>query len=134
MAWCVRLIRSVTCCIQDQIDVFTGNGWISCFTWFWAQLGHVLKAVRAANGIAVVTADHGNADLMFKMKNGEKTISYSHSKNPVPFTIYDPGYRGEYVLNPAVENPGLTNVAGSLLWLMGFVPPEDYDAPLIVPR
>lgn len=98
------------------------------------QLGQVLKAVRQANGIAVVTADHGNADEMIKIKDGTEKISYSHSKNKVRFSVYDPGYGDEYALNQAVENPGLTNVTSSLLWLMGFQPPEQFDAPLIVPR
>ncbi len=59
----------------------------------WLKL---LTVVRELNGIAVVLADHGNADEMFTVKNGKKQVSTAHSLNPVPCAIVDPGYQGEY--------------------------------------
>ena len=82
------------------------------------------------NGIVVVTADHGNADVMFTEKNGKRTVSTAHSLNPVPFAIVDPGYQGEY--EPAdLKKKGLSNVAATLMNLLGFEPPGDYDPSLI---
>ena len=60
-------------------------------------LGELLTVVKETGGIAVVTADHGNADQMFTIdKKGVKSVKTAHTLNPVPFVIYDPLYRGEY--------------------------------------
>ncbi len=63
-------------------------------------LGRVLAAVRRAGGIALVTADHGNADEMYERdKSGRFQVDphtgrfkprTSHSLNRVPLILYDP--------------------------------------------
>ncbi len=90
----------------------------------------LLETVKQLGGIAVVTADHGNADEMFTEKNGERSPKTAHTLSPVPFVIYDPAYKGEYRL-AALEKRGLSNVAGTLLNLMGYENVEDYDPSLI---
>ena len=94
------------------------------------SLSEILPVIDELDGIAVITADHGNADEMFTMKKGKKDVKTSHTLNPVPFIIYDPDYKEEYKM-AAVENPGLTNIAGTLLNLLGFKNVEDYDKSLI---
>jgi len=94
-------------------------------------VGELLAAVREIGGIAVVTADHGNADEMFTIdKKGGKSVKTAHSLNPVPFIIYDPRYRGEYRMADLKEK-GLSNIAATLLNLLGYEKPEDYDPSLI---
>ena len=93
-------------------------------------IGKLLRVIEKLHGIAIVTADHGNADEMFKIIKGKKLIKTSHTLNPVPFFIYDPHFQGEYKMAP-VENPGLSNVAGTILNLLGFENVEDYDDSLI---
>jgi len=93
-------------------------------------VGKLLKVIDELGGIAVITADHGNSDEMYTEKNGVKTPKTSHTLNPVPFIIYDPQYNGEYKM-AKVENPGLTNIAATLLNLLGFKKVENYDASLI---
>jgi 2,3-bisphosphoglycerate-independent phosphoglycerate mutase len=94
-------------------------------------VGDLLKAVKALEGIAVVTADHGNADVMFSLDNkGGKKVRTAHSLNPVPFSIYDPFYKGEYEM-AELEKPGLANVAATLLNLLGFEKVEGYEPSLI---
>lgn len=93
-------------------------------------LGTLLKAVKEMNGIAVITADHGNADEMFTVKKGVKEVKTAHTLNPVPFVIYDPLYNNEYSM-AQLDNAGLTNVAGTLLNLLGFENVADYDKSLI---
>jgi len=93
-------------------------------------VGKLLKVIDELEGIAIVTADHGNADEMFIIKNGKKEIKTSHTLNPVPFVIYDTQYKGEYKMSE-VKNPGLTNVAATILNLLGFEKVEDYDESLI---
>jgi len=94
-------------------------------------LSEILPVIDELGGIAVITADHGNADEMFTMKNGKKDVKTSHTLNPVPFIIYDPGYKEEYKM-AEVEHPGLTNIAGTLLNLLGFKNADGYDKSLII--
>lgn len=93
-------------------------------------LAQLLPVIDELDGIAVITADHGNADEMFTLKKSVKATKTAHTLNPVPFIIYDPNYSGEYKLSE-VENPGLTNIAGTLLNLLGYKNVEDYDPSLI---
>ncbi len=96
-----------------------------------ACVGRLLEVVKELNGVAVITADHGNSDEMFTVnKKGQREVRTAHSLNPVPFWIVDFGYRGEYEM-AAVENPGLTNVAATLLNLLGYEKPAEYDPSLI---
>lgn len=87
--------------------------------------------VHELKGVVMVTADHGNADEMFIVKNGKKTVSTAHSLNPVPFIIVDSGYHREYRMAD-LSQKGLSNVAATLLNLLGFEKPQDYDPSLIV--
>jgi 2,3-bisphosphoglycerate-independent phosphoglycerate mutase len=94
-------------------------------------VGELLETIRALEGIAVVTADHGNADVMFTVdKTGKTRVRTAHSLNPVPFAIYDPCYNGEYEMAPG-QKPGLSNVAATLLNLLGYEKVEEYDHSLI---
>jgi 2,3-bisphosphoglycerate-independent phosphoglycerate mutase len=94
------------------------------------SLGKLLSVIDELNGIAIITADHGNADEMFTIKNGIKDVKTSHSLNEVPFVIYDLSYNNEFEMAD-VENPGLTNIAGTILNLLGFENVEDYNKSLI---
>jgi 2,3-bisphosphoglycerate-independent phosphoglycerate mutase len=94
-------------------------------------VGELLAVVKEMGGIAVVTADHGNADEMFTVdKKGNKSIKTAHTLNPVPFVIYDPLYKGEYKM-AGLKEKGLSNIAATLLNLLGYEKPEDYDPSLI---
>ena len=95
-----------------------------------ACVGRLIETVRGLGGITVITADHGNSDVMFSIKNGKKQVITAHSLNPVPFWIVDSGYGREYEM-AGVENPGLSNVAATLLNLLGYDKPTDYDPSLI---
>ena len=94
-------------------------------------VGKLLKVVEELKGIAVVTADHGNSDEMFTInKKGERVPKTSHTLNPVPFIIYDTEYKGEYKMAD-IQNPGLSNIASTLLNLLGYKKVDDYDPSLI---
>jgi len=93
-------------------------------------VGRLVKIVDELGGITVITADHGNSDDMFTIKNGKKEVKTAHSLNPVPFWIVDSGYAGEYVM-AGIQTPGLSNVAATLLNLLGYEKPGDYDPSLI---
>jgi len=93
-------------------------------------VGELLEAVRELEGIAVVTADHGNVDEMFTLDKGRRKAKTAHTLNPVPFAIFDPCYDGEYLMAD-LERPGLSNVASTLLNLLGYEKVEEYDPSLI---
>lgn len=93
-------------------------------------VARLLDEVEKLNGIAIVTADHGNADEMFVMKNGKKEVKTAHTLNRVPFTIVDLNYNNEYKMRE-LEKKGLSNVAATILNLLGYEKPEDYDPSLI---
>jgi 2,3-bisphosphoglycerate-independent phosphoglycerate mutase len=102
-------------------------------------LGRLLAVIKEVGGIALITADHGNADEMYevdkngqvKTENGRPKAKTSHTLNPVPFIVYDPGYQQEYRLEPTGAKPGLANIAATALSLMGFEPPADYEPSLV---
>ncbi|MGA9109205.1 MAG: 2,3-bisphosphoglycerate-independent phosphoglycerate mutase [Smithella sp.] len=94
-------------------------------------VGKLLAVIKETEGIAVITADHGNADEMFTIdKKGVKSVKTAHSLNPVPFIIYDPLYQGEYRMADMKEK-GLSNIAATLLNLLGYEKPKEYDPSLI---
>jgi 2,3-bisphosphoglycerate-independent phosphoglycerate mutase len=93
-------------------------------------LRRIVPAVQAAGGVLVVTADHGNADCMFTEKHGKREPMVAHTLNPVPFIVKDfSGANG--IRLAAVTGPGLSNVAATLLCLLGYEKPADYDASVI---
>jgi 2,3-bisphosphoglycerate-independent phosphoglycerate mutase len=95
------------------------------------SLTRVLRVVEETKGIALVTADHGNSDEMFTLKEGKRIVKTAHTLNPVPLIVYDPGYAGEYALRTDVEGAGLSNIAATVFRLLGWEPPHDYDPSLI---
>ncbi|MDP8211986.1 MAG: 2,3-bisphosphoglycerate-independent phosphoglycerate mutase [Candidatus Zapsychrus exili] len=91
----------------------------------------LIDVVMGLGGIVVVSADHGNADEMYTVKNDKKVVSTAHSLNNVPFSIIDSGYKEEYEL-AELPQKGLSNIASTLLNLLGYQKPEDYDPSLIM--
>lgn len=104
------------------------------------QIGRLKKAVEKAGGILCLTADHGNSDDMYehnkktgevaRKADGTPKAKTSHSLNPVYGIIYDPEYQGEYdrTLNDGL---GISSWASTLINLLGYFAPEDYDKSLI---
>jgi 2,3-bisphosphoglycerate-independent phosphoglycerate mutase len=93
-------------------------------------VGRLLDVIEELGGALVFTADHGNADIMYTEKNGVRTPLTSHTLSPVPFAIFDCSGNGDYTLEPP-EHAGLSNVAATLMNLLGFEAPDDYDPSLI---
>ncbi|MCK6550304.1 2,3-bisphosphoglycerate-independent phosphoglycerate mutase [Myxococcota bacterium] len=105
-------------------------------------LGRILPVIRELGGMAIITADHGNADEMFeldkkgnvKVENGKPKAKTSHTLNPVPAILYDPGFAGEYALDTNVTKPGLANLTATFVELLGYRAPADYEPPIITWR
>jgi len=103
------------------------------------QLARILKAIDAAKGVAIITADHGNADEMYetdkkgKIKtnaDGSPKAKTSHTLNPVPCIIYDNFYTDKYTMNEGADF-GLANVAATTVNLLGYEAPEMWCESLI---
>lgn len=89
----------------------------------------IVEATLKMGGIAVVTADHGNAEEMLDKKGKPMT---GHTLNPVPFLILDKEYQGEYQVDTSgIKTPGIANITATLLNLLGYEAPDFYEKSLI---
>ncbi len=92
-------------------------------------LGEIITAVLSLDGVAVITADHGNAEELINLQTGE--INKEHSNNPVPFIIVGERFRnleesGENV-NLVLLTPSgvLADVAPTILKIMNIEKPAE---------
>ncbi|MBE6548143.1 MAG: 2,3-bisphosphoglycerate-independent phosphoglycerate mutase [Ruminococcaceae bacterium] len=106
------------------------------------QLGRILPVIDRLGGVAVITADHGNADEMYEMdkksgqpkvgKDGKMKAKTSHTLNPVPCIIYDnTDAKNHYTVKADNGQFGLSNVAATMVNLMGYEAPEAWDESVI---
>ncbi len=103
------------------------------------QIGRLLQAIAKLEGALIITADHGNCDEMFEVdkktggpqldERGNPKPKTSHSLNRVPFYVYAPG--ADLRVGAGVEQPGLANLAATILHLMGYERPDDYGPSLL---
>ena len=107
------------------------------------QLGRILPVVDELGGVAIITADHGNADEMYEVdkktglpkadKNGNFKSKTSHTLNPVPCILYDNTDAKEHYTVKADEGKfGLSDVAATVVNLLGYEAPDMWDESLIV--
>ena len=103
-------------------------------------LARILKVVDKLHGVAILTADHGNADEMYELdKKGELKLSKegapksktSHTLNRVPCIIYDNFNSDAYTVKEDNGTFGLSNVAATTVNLLGFNAPEMWDESII---
>ena len=103
------------------------------------QLKRIIDVVDEVKGVAIITADHGNADEMFeydKKKGAVKTnadgtpkAKTSHTLNPVPCIIYDNFYADKYTVKSGAF--GLSNVAATTVNFLGYDAPKMWNESLI---
>jgi len=103
-------------------------------------LGTMIDAVNAAGGVFIVTADHGNADDMalrdkkgvpLRGADGAVLPKTSHTLAPVPFCLGGNGLEASVVLRADLPSPGLANIAATLMAVLGFTAPADYEPSLL---
>ena len=103
-------------------------------------LARLLPAIDAAGGVALITADHGNADEMFELdkktkqpaqnKDGSYKAKTAHTLNPVPLILYDNVSGGRLGLK-ALETAGLSNIAATVANLLGLHKHDKWDDSLL---
>ena len=89
------------------------------------QLGRVLDALHARGGIAIVTADHGNAECMLTPDGSPHT---AHTTNPVPCVLVG---ADAFALR---DGGRLGDIAPTLLDLLGVSQPSEMDGVSLVQR
>ena len=82
-----------------------------------AGLGHVLKALEDVGGAMIVTADHGNCEMMIDPETGGPHTA--HTLNPVPVLVVG-GPDGA-----AMRTGRLADLAPTVLSLMGLDQPAE---------
>ena len=103
------------------------------------ELGRLLKVIDEMNGMAIITADHGNADEMYELdkktgkalyaKDGRVKAKTSHTLNPVPCIFYDKRNLGVYKIDG--EGYSLANLAATTVNLLGYQAPDNWDRSII---
>lgn len=87
-------------------------------------LGKIIAAIDEVNGVAIVTADHGNAELNCDPETGEPCTS--HTTNPVPVIIADPSVK--------VHNGTLADLAPTVLAYLDLPKPAAMTGNVLVEK
>nr|VFK36971.1 MAG: phosphoglycerate mutase [Candidatus Kentron sp. SD]VFK42037.1 MAG: phosphoglycerate mutase [Candidatus Kentron sp. SD] len=100
-------------------------------------LRRLLPVIDELGGVAIITADHGNADEMFELDkktgqpkrndNGSAKAKTAHTLNPVPFIFYDNRPGANSIVLRGDEKFGLSNLAATTVNLLGFEAPAVWD-------
>jgi len=90
-----------------------------------AGLRAIADATLARDGLLLVTADHGNAEVMQQEVDGKPTPHTAHTSNPVPLVAIS--HR-----RLKVEDGILADVAPSLLHLLGLPTPAEMTGRRVV--
>ncbi len=104
------------------------------------QLARILPVIDALGGVALITADHGNADEMFEIDkktkqpalnaDGSFKAKTAHTLNPVPLILYDNTTGGKLSLNQTAT-AGLSNIAATVANLLGLEKHASWDESLL---
>ena len=101
-------------------------------------LARILAVIEKLGGVALITADHGNADEMYELdkkgevkvdKEGKKKAKTSHTLNRVPCILFDP--KGGRKLVADSGEFGLANVAATVVNLLGYEAPSMWNESLL---
>jgi 2,3-bisphosphoglycerate-independent phosphoglycerate mutase len=95
-----------------------------------ACLARVIAATLAMHGVALVTADHGNAEEMIDRATGAPVTA--HTTNPVPVVLVTP--EGHPLRHATLRDDRLAAVAPTLLELLTLTPPPEMTEPSLFGR
>jgi 2,3-bisphosphoglycerate-independent phosphoglycerate mutase len=85
-----------------------------------ACLARVVAAAEQAGARLLVTADHGNCEMMIDPETGGPHTA--HTTNPVPFLIVGAGEDGRHQLR---EGGALCDVGPTILGMLGLEQPSE---------
>ena len=87
-------------------------------------VGRMVEAILAKGGIALLTADHGNADKMFEADGSPFT---AHTTNPVPFVVVGKDCKLR-------EGGVLADIAPTMLELLGVEQPAEMTGKSLIAK
>ncbi len=94
------------------------------------ELGRIYQAVKQRGGSLLVTADHGNAEMLIDPISGGPHTA--HTTNPVPFILVTDAPTGSVSLRP---DGSLRDISPTMLGLLKMDKPKDMTGgSLIVPQ
>ena len=91
-------------------------------------IDRILKSVDEVDGVALITADHGNAELMFDPATGQPHTA--HTTNPVPLILVDAHKR----FGSLRGGGALQNVAPTILDILGIEQPKEMTGQSLLER
>ncbi|MDL2235043.1 2,3-bisphosphoglycerate-independent phosphoglycerate mutase [Christensenellaceae bacterium OttesenSCG-928-L17] len=91
-------------------------------------LKRILEAVDEVGGMAIITADHGNAEELADAEGHPKT---AHTTSPVPCIFYDRSASSDFYSLKKGTDFGLANLASTIAILLGLDPLSTWQPPLI---
>ena len=103
-------------------------------------LKRILPAIDAVGGMAIITADHGNAEEMYELakdgtpkadKDGRIKAKTSHTLNPVPCIFYDNTENKDKYEVVDSDSYGLANIAATIADLLGVEKPDCWESSMI---
>jgi 2,3-bisphosphoglycerate-independent phosphoglycerate mutase len=86
-------------------------------------VGRLYEANKKVGGVLLLTADHGNADIVYEE---DGTLVTSHTTSPVPFIITDKNV--EFKLTRGK----LADIAPTLLTLMEYGVPSEMNGDILI--
>ncbi len=100
------------------------------------SLGQLLAAVEAQKGVAIITSDHGNAEMMIDPETGGPWTA--HTTNPVPCILFDPTGRlnGQSGSSKISLRKGgvLADMAPTVLDILGLPVPKEMTGKTLLVR
>ena len=82
------------------------------------ELKKLVDAIISIGGVAIITADHGNAEKMF---DDAGNVLTEHTTNKVPFVVINAG-------DIKLKEGQLCNISPTILDLLNITPPEEFSA------
>jgi 2,3-bisphosphoglycerate-independent phosphoglycerate mutase len=80
-------------------------------------IGRIIEQIKAIGGVALITADHGNSEVMIDEKGRVHT---AHTLNPVPLILVDDSRR-----HAVLRNGILADIAPTILELLAIEKPKE---------
>ena len=89
-------------------------------------VGRIVAKVQELQGVALITADHGNADTMREENSGE--VITAHSLNQVPFILVDDALKERKLKTGGA----LKDIAPTILPLLDITVPEEMEGECLI--